>query len=366
MNACRFEEISTHVDRFTPDERTDRPNLGAVHGTDGTLLVEGGASPAHLSSFVAELERRGRPPIVAVALTHWHWDHSFGAAALDVPLIAHEATARELAVQAAYDWSDEALDERVRDGREIAFCADMIRLELPDRSDLRIAIPSELLTERRVIDLGGVEAIIEHVGGDHAADSCVVHVPADGALFLGDCLYQRLYAPEPLLTVAGVRTLVDHLRRFDTALAIEGHADHVDDRRAHRARLDQLEEAVELVERQGSAALEVGGRRRTSSPSSSASSSSASGCRPDTGSRRGGHGPRPLRGGPLGPAQPDERAAQVTAPHRRDPLSGPVRQLLLERVARLALTRLANRFSLLVIPTRCIASPPFAHWSGGD
>jgi len=82
VNACRFEEVSIHVDRFTPDERTDRPNLGAVHGTQGTLLVEGGASPAHPSSFVAELERRGRPPIIAVALTHWPWDHSFAAAAL--------------------------------------------------------------------------------------------------------------------------------------------------------------------------------------------------------------------------------------------------------------------------------------------
>lgn len=67
----------------------------------------------------------------------------------------------------------------------------MIRLELPDRRDLRIVVPTETFTDRRVVDLGGVEAVIEHVGGDHAADSCVVHVPEDGVLFLGDCLYLR-------------------------------------------------------------------------------------------------------------------------------------------------------------------------------
>ena len=208
MPPCRFEQLTDHVDRFTPDERTDRPNLGAIHGHGGTLLVDGGASPGHLAAFSAELERRRRPPVVAVALTHWHWDHSFGSAALDVPVVAHVETARELAVQASYDWSDEALAARVEDGREIAFCADMIRLELPDRRDLRIVVPTETFADRWSLDLGDVQAVVEHVGGDHAADSCVVHVPQDGVLFLGDCLYQCLHAPEPYLTAEGVRALV--------------------------------------------------------------------------------------------------------------------------------------------------------------
>ena len=133
MPDCTFEEISAHVDRFSPDDRTDRPALGAVRGDRGTLLVEGGASVSHLGAFAAELAARGRPPVVGIALTHWHWDHSFGSAALAAPVIAHRDTAAAVAVQAGYDWSDEALAERVGDGREIAFCADMIRLELPDR-----------------------------------------------------------------------------------------------------------------------------------------------------------------------------------------------------------------------------------------
>jgi hypothetical protein len=58
-------------------------------------------------------------------------------------VIAHRDTAAALAVQAGYDWSDAALDEQVRDGREIAICAEMLRLELPDRSGLRIVPPAE-------------------------------------------------------------------------------------------------------------------------------------------------------------------------------------------------------------------------------
>ncbi len=260
MPACVFEQISAHVDRYTPDDRTDRPVLGAVHGTRATLIVDGGASVAHLGAFAAEVAARGGPAVAAIALTHWHWDHSFGSAAVDAPVIAHRDTAAELAVQAAYDWSDAALDARVRDGREIAFCAEFLRLELPDRSDLRIVLPAETFTDERVIDLGGVTAVLAHVGGDHAADSCVVHVPGDDVLFLGDCLYQRLYAPEPLLTIAGVRALLPALERFPVALACEGHDDDVAGPPGYAARLATLRRGTELVEAYGAGATDrVGG-----------------------------------------------------------------------------------------------------------
>src|SRR5581483_12361705 len=136
--------------------------------------------------------------------------------------------------------SDAALAQRVRDGREIAFCAEMIRLELPDRSGLRIVVPADTYDDRRSIDLGGVTADLVHVGGDHAPDSCVIHVRGDDVLFLGDCLYQCLHTPEPYLTVAGVRALTDALARFPVALAVEGHNDDVHDAAGFRARVAEL------------------------------------------------------------------------------------------------------------------------------
>jgi glyoxylase-like metal-dependent hydrolase (beta-lactamase superfamily II) len=256
---CVFDQLSAHVDRFTPDERFDRPALGAVHGDRGTLLVEGGASEAHLGAFAAELAARGRPPVTAIALTHWHWDHSFGSAAVPVPVIAHRDSAAALAVQAGYDWSDTALDERVRDGREIAFCAEMIRLELPDRSGLRIVVPRETYADRRSIDLGGVTASLVHVGGDHAADSCVIHVPGDDVLFLGDCLYQCLHTPEPYLTIAGVRALTATLEQFPVELAVEGHDGEVADAARFRARLAELRRGADLVEEHGAEAVRHAG-----------------------------------------------------------------------------------------------------------
>jgi glyoxylase-like metal-dependent hydrolase (beta-lactamase superfamily II) len=254
MAAAAFRALSPHVDMFTPDERTDRPALGAIHGERATLLVEGGASVDHLRELLAEL-RRGRPPVTAIVLTHWHWDHSFGSAALDVPVIAHRDSADALAVQAQLEWSDEALDARVAAGEELAFCAEMMKLEIPDRSDLRIVVPSVIVEDEPLeIELGGVSAVIEHVGGDHAPDSLAVYVPADRAIFVGDCLYQRLHAPVEHLTIAGVRDLTERLARYDVEIAVEGHNDDVADGPGFAARLAELRLAADLVERHGAAA----------------------------------------------------------------------------------------------------------------
>ena len=259
MAAARFETLTPHVDWFTPDERTDRPALGAIHGTEGTLLVEGGASVAHLSEFLAELERLNRPPVVAIALTHWHWDHSFGSAAVSVPVIAQRETARELELQAGYDFSDEALDQRVEDGLELDFCRDMMKLEIPDRSDLEIVVPTVVVDQTHTVDLGGVTAVFDHVGGDHAPDSCVIYVPEDGVIFLGDCLYERLHAPVRHLTIDGVRNLTARLDAYEVEVAIEGHGEEATDAEGFAARLAELRAAADLVEAYGTDAAEHAG-----------------------------------------------------------------------------------------------------------
>jgi glyoxylase-like metal-dependent hydrolase (beta-lactamase superfamily II) len=255
--ASRLERASEHVWWFTPDERTDRPALAAVAGASATALLEVGASVAHTSSFLAALAPLGLPPLRAAVLTHWHWDHSFGAAALDVPVIAQRQTAAELARQAAFDWSDEALDARVEAGQEIAFCRDMIRLEIPDRSELEIVLPQIVFDDRLELDLGGVHVAVEHVGGDHAADSAVCHVVEDGLLVLGDCLYERLYAAEHYLTPASVLALTARIRAFGPLRAIEGHDAEVLDAGRLLARLAALRSAAERVHELGRAALDT-------------------------------------------------------------------------------------------------------------
>ena len=251
----RLERASEHVWWFTPDERTDRPALAVVAGATASALLEVGASVAHTTSFLEAIEPLGLPPLRAAVLTHWHWDHSFGGAALDVPIIAHRSTAVELAHQASLDWSDAALDARVEADEEIAFCRDMIRIEIPDRSELDIVLPQIVFDDHLELDLGGIHVAIDHVGGDHAADSCVFHVVEDGLIVLGDCLYQRLYAPEPFLTIASVRSLASRVGGYGARLAIEGHNPAMLDAAALATRLSDLTDAADRVEQLGDDAL---------------------------------------------------------------------------------------------------------------
>lgn len=250
MPDCRFEPVSARVDRFTPDERTDRPNLGAIRGTAGTLIVDGGASPAHLGAFAAQLEAHGRPPVVAIALTHWHWDHSFGSAALDVPVIACEETAAGVAVQAGYAWDEAAIRQRVEDGLELAFSLPHLLEEFTEdeRVALEIVVPHVTFAETHEVDLGDTVVALHKVGGDHASDSVVIWEPEDRVLFTGDALYQCLWADEHYLTVAGVRSLLDRLAAFDPAYALEGHDEDVHDAAAWAMRLADLAYACEVVE----------------------------------------------------------------------------------------------------------------------
>ena len=259
MPDCRFEEVSARVDRFTPDERTDRPVLGAIRGTAGTLIVDGGASPVHLGAFAAELAAHDRPPVVGIALTHWHWDHSFGSAALDVPVIACEKTAAGVAIQAAYDWSDAALEQRVRDGLELEFSLPHIREELPDRSDLHIVVPQVTFAESHEVDLGDTTVELRWVGGDHADDSVVVWEPEDRVLFLGDALYQCLWGDPAYLTITRTRALLERLARFDPVYALEGHDENVADAAAYVSRLSELRAACRLVEELGDGAVAAAG-----------------------------------------------------------------------------------------------------------
>lgn len=227
MTQPTLQKISPHVYWLPPSE-PDRPSLCAVVGEQFTLLLDAGASAAHARIFLDGLQAEGVPAPALVALTHWHWDHIFGAAEIGLPLIAHVETARQMTMQAGYAWDDAALDARVASGEEIAFCADNIKLELPEPRQIDILLPTVHFEHTLDFDLGGgVQVHVQHVGGDHASDSCVMHIRPDNVLFLGDCLYDAIYTPQRHLTTGKLFPVLDAVAQFEPELAIEGHLDEI-------------------------------------------------------------------------------------------------------------------------------------------
>jgi len=209
---CKLSKISDHAYCLPPVKEHDRPLLGVVAGSRATLIIDAGNSTNHAHYLLTELTNLAIARPSYVVLTHWHWDHVFGSSAFEFEIISHKKTKAYLKGMRTLDWSDSALDQRVKEGSEIAFCRDMIKLELPDRSQMMFKIPDISFTSELEIDLGGVSCQIKHVGGDHAEDSSIVFIPEDGIAFLGDCLYEDIHHGSPRYTLNNIQYLSDFFR----------------------------------------------------------------------------------------------------------------------------------------------------------
>lgn len=223
MKHLVLDQITQHVYWLSPDESTDRPILGAISGKHGTLIVDAGNSPSHAKLFLEKLSKVNIAGPKYLALTHWHWDHVFGASTINLPTFAHTETKRIVAEMAQLDWSDEALDRRVEEKIEIEFCRDMIKTELPDRADLKIRSPEIAFMNQIELDLGGITCLLAHVGGDHSSDSVIVFAQEDKIIFLGDCLYENIYDHAPSYTPHKLFSLIEQLLNYEAEYFILAH-----------------------------------------------------------------------------------------------------------------------------------------------
>ena len=188
-----FERISDNIYIRPYMHYTDRPNIGLICGSHRALLYDAGNSSDHAALLQRELKDGQLPFPDYIALSHWHWDHSFGAHGWDVPVIAGKATNDQLRSMTGWKWDDDSMDGRAQRGEDIVFCNEMIRREYPDRSKIRI-VPADIVFEDRLtLDLGDLECELIHARGPHSRDSVICHIPSEKFLFLGDSNGKDLY-----------------------------------------------------------------------------------------------------------------------------------------------------------------------------
>lgn len=161
-------------------------NCGIITGSQRSLIVDSGPGP-RIADEVARraqqlsLEVTGRSNPLEAVITHDHWDHFFGSAALVAAGVktvhATESFARD---QEATAWI--ALDA-VRNSPETAEFAS----ELPDDPNaLIVAVsPVDASESGGVVELGGCRVEFHPLGGHSTAD-LVVRLPDQGIVFTGD------------------------------------------------------------------------------------------------------------------------------------------------------------------------------------
>lgn len=207
-----------------PFERTgDRPALGYVRGDRISLYVDAGNSAAHAAKMAEAVRAEGLPPAGLAALTHSHWDHTYGLSALSCPTVACRRTQEQLLRMARWQWTLQAMAERLRTHEDILFCHEAILVEYPALDMIRVRPADIVFEDRLTLDLGGVHAELILAENSHANDCVIVHIPEEKVVFLGDICYTDLHHEPECLHRARFETLRTTLSALDFDWAVMGH-----------------------------------------------------------------------------------------------------------------------------------------------
>ena len=188
-----LQKIAPGIYYLPNEEETDRPILGYIQGEKYALLVDAGNSPAHLEKMMGALRDENLSAPDMVALTHWHWDHTFGLCAFKGISFASKLTFLQLKTMKSWKWNPEDMAHRLQTGEEIVFCHEHMLKEYEDPTKIQVVLPTVQFEGKMVLDLGKRKVILEQVGGPHSEDSIWVYLPEEKIYFVGDADSEDFY-----------------------------------------------------------------------------------------------------------------------------------------------------------------------------
>lgn len=179
-------QISENVYILPFDSHRDRPNLGYIHGEKFSVLVDAGNSKAHLNTMLEAVEAAGLPKPEIALITHWHWDHTFGMHAFPGTTMTHTKTNETLNNLTRWQWTPEAMAERLKTGEECEFCDTHIKIEYDNISDIKVIRADIEFDGNLTLNLGNVTVEATPIVNPHSDDGAVVFIQEDKVLFAGD------------------------------------------------------------------------------------------------------------------------------------------------------------------------------------
>ena len=135
----------------------------------GVLVADGQGSVEETRRLVEAIESMTAAPITHVVVCSDHGDHTAGNSAFprDAEFIAHPASAANLAAAAS------------RSGRSA---------EGPP-----VVMPTRLVEDHEIIELGDREIHVRFLGRAHTGGDLVVHLPAEGIVFMSEAFLNRVF-----------------------------------------------------------------------------------------------------------------------------------------------------------------------------
>ena len=249
-DACemmRFKRVqaSAHVHVFEAAEGTTavvNGNIVAIIGKDAILVVDTGQFPSIARRVVDEIRALSPAPVRYVVNTHWHGDHLlansvFKSAWPGARFVAHPHTIE----RAAFFYTDyakragERLPGVVADMKKRREAAklddeklwidrtlDCVAHALKEIPEVAYLAPDTPMSDALEVDLGGVTAVVKHIGTGNTPGDLIVWVEADKLVATGD----MIVAPVPYAIGSDLepwtRTLAE-LRGLGARVIVPGH-----------------------------------------------------------------------------------------------------------------------------------------------
>jgi glyoxylase-like metal-dependent hydrolase (beta-lactamase superfamily II) len=185
----------------------DFADFAFIKTSAGVVAIDAGTSPDRVLAAMADFGLKGNAPVSLVILTHAHFDHIGGTAALrgpDTQVIAAAGFPAELEQQRHW------IVPRSLTGS--------------DASPASYVKPDRLISERTSLVVGDTEFVLIPVRGGELPGALMVHLPASGLLFTGDVMMPYLGVPFTAEgSPEGLLEILRHIRVLAPRQLIQGH-----------------------------------------------------------------------------------------------------------------------------------------------
>lgn len=216
-------QITERIYYLANKQETDRPLLGYIKGDRYSLMIDGGNSKSHIEKFNQSLEEFNLKIPDYAAITHFHWDHTYGMHAIKGHTIACGITNKKLKTMSNWEWSDDAMTSRLSSGEDIEFADTNIRKEYQYLEDIKV-VPADIEFKNELeLNLGGINVILKHVIAPHSEDSVIIYVPEEKVVFIGDA-YSKDYYDNFKYDPLKIKNFADTLDNLEFNTCFPGHS----------------------------------------------------------------------------------------------------------------------------------------------